>query len=210
MLGWLMAWLVHWLRQHWSETYFMDDFLGLGLIALANGVAQSVSAYAFLAVFAAAVTLRQTEHRLILPKRQGPDRMINDVSTSLSERSLHFNEQLERMSEVLLILLLGGSLFLNSWTYEAVLASLFVFLVARPAAVYLGLWGLNVKSRARRYMAWFGVRGIGSLYYLMYAIQHGLPEPLSLRILSITLIVVILSILVHGITVTPLMRRYVP
>ena len=49
------------------------------------------------------------------------------------------------------------------------------------------------------------MRGIGSLYYLMYAIQHGLPEPLALKLTQLTLIVVTLSIVLHGISVKPLM-----
>ena len=56
--------------------------------------------------------------------------------------------------------------------------------------------------------AWFGVRGIGSLYYLMYAIQYGLPETLALELIRLTLIVVALSILMHGISVKPLMSRF--
>ena len=55
---------------------------------------------------------------------------------------------------------------------------------------------------------WFGVRGIGSLYYLMYAIQHGLPEHLALELIKLTLIVVTLSIVVHGISVKPLMSHF--
>lgn len=58
--------------------------------------------------------------------------------------------------------------------------------------------------RTQRMIGWFGVRGIGSLYYLMFAIQHGLPEPLALQLIQMTLIVVTLSILVHGISVKPL------
>jgi NhaP-type Na+/H+ or K+/H+ antiporter len=52
------------------------------------------------------------------------------------------------------------------------------------------------------------VRGIGSVYYLMVAIEHGLPEWLALELIHLTLIVVTLSILVHGISVKPLMLRY--
>jgi NhaP-type Na+/H+ or K+/H+ antiporter len=57
-------------------------------------------------------------------------------------------------------------------------------------------------------VGWFGVRGIGSLYYLMYAIQHGLPEDLALELIQLTLIAVSLSILVHGTSVKPLMSRF--
>jgi NhaP-type Na+/H+ or K+/H+ antiporter len=52
------------------------------------------------------------------------------------------------------------------------------------------------------------VRGSGSLYYLMYAIQHGLPEDLALDLIQLTLIAVSLSILVHGTSVKPLMSRF--
>ncbi|MDO9465806.1 MAG: hypothetical protein Q7J36_00740 [Thiobacillus sp.] len=54
----------------------------------------------------------------------------------------------------------------------------------------------------------FGVRGIGSLYHLMYAIQQGLPEDLTLDLIQLSLIAVTRSILVHGTRVKPLMRRF--
>jgi len=207
VLGAGVARLVFTLRLRRRETRFMDDFLGLGLIALTNGLALAISAYAFLAVFAAAVALRQTEQHLMARHR---DRLPAEDrrAMSLADSSMHFNEQLERIGEVLLILLLGGSLFVNSWRWDAVLVAGFIFLVARPLGVYLGLIGTDVAAQTRHYMAWFGVRGIGSLYYLMYAISHGLEEELALQILSITLIVVTLSIIVHGLSVRPLMQRY--
>jgi len=207
VLGAGVARLVFSLRVHRRETRFMDDFLGLGLIALTNGLALAISAYAFLAVFAAAVALRQTEQHLMARHRHRVDPAARRA-LSLADSSMHFNEQLERIGEVLLILLLGGSLFVNSWTWDAVLVAVFIFVVARPLAVYTGLVGSDVSAQTRHYMAWFGVRGIGSLYYLMYAISHGLEQALALQILSITLIVVTLSIIVHGMSVRPLMQRY--
>ena len=125
-----------------------------------------------------------------------------------SEGSLVFKEHLERLSELVLILLLGGSLFLSSWSWNAVGLALFLFVVARPISVLIGLLGTNTTWRVRGMTGWFGVRGIGSLYYLMYAIQHGLPEPLALELIQLTLIVVTLSILLHGISVKPLMGRF--
>ena len=57
-------------------------------------------------------------------------------------------------------------------------------------------------------MAWFGIRGIGSLYYLLFAINHGLERGVAQQLLSVTLVVVVCSVVVHGVSVTPLMRRY--
>ena len=60
----------------------------------------------------------------------------------------------------------------------------------------------------RGLIGWFGVRGIGSLYYLMYVIQHGLPESLSLQLIQLTLVVITLSIVLHGASVKPLMSLF--
>jgi NhaP-type Na+/H+ or K+/H+ antiporter len=56
--------------------------------------------------------------------------------------------------------------------------------------------------------AWFGIRGVGSIYYLTYAIAHGLTGPSARALADATLVVVAASIVVHGVSVTPLMRRY--
>ena len=115
--------------------------------------------------------------------------------------------QWARLSELLLILLLGGMLFLNSWSWRATFLALFVFVIARPLSVVAGLINTRTPWKLKWLTGWFGVRGIGSLYYLMYAIQHGLPEDLALEMIHLTLIVVTLSILVHGVSVKPVMSR---
>jgi NhaP-type Na+/H+ or K+/H+ antiporter len=127
---------------------------------------------------------------------------------TISERSLVFKEHLERLSELVLVLLIGGALFVDSWSWRAVALALFLFVVVRPASVLVGLAGTRSTWRMRGMVGWFGVRGIGSLYYLMYAIQHGLPEPLAIELIQLTLITVTLSIFVHGTSVKPLMRRF--
>ena len=130
---------------------------------------------------------------------------LGHAPPSVSEGSLIFKEHLERLSEMVLVILIGGTLFLNSWTWAAVGLSLFLFLVARPVSVLIGLAGSTTAWKIRGLSAWFGVRGVGSLYYLMFAIQHGLPETLALQLIQLTLIVVALSIVLHGISVKPLL-----
>lgn len=194
-LGWKLRRVPH---QH----ALLDDFLGLGLIGVIYGLCVLVDAWGFLAVFFAAVALRQTELKLAKAAMPTADAQ---PPTTVSEGSLVFKEHLERLSEMVLIILVGGTLFLSSWTWQAVGFALFLFMVARPLSVLVGLWGSNTHWRIRGLAAWFGVRGVGSLYYLMYAIQHGLPEPLALQLIQLTLIVVTLSIVLHGISVKPLM-----
>ena len=188
------------LRHAYPASERFDDLIGLGLIGAVYGVAVLAHTWGFLAVFFAAVALRQTELRLA----GDGTAEIPQVSAS----SLVFKEHLERLSEILLVLLIGGTLFLDSWSWRAVGLALFLFLVARPLSVMGGLAGTRTPWPMRGMICWFGVRGIGSLYYLMYAIEHGLPERLALEFIHLTLIVVTLSILAHGVSVKPLMLRY--
>ncbi|HYP69166.1 MAG TPA: cation:proton antiporter, partial [Thiobacillaceae bacterium] len=132
----------------------------------------------------------------------------NESVPTVSGGSLVFKEHLERLSELMLVLLIGGTLFIDSWSWRAVACALFLFMVARPVSVLAGLLGSRTSWPIRSMVGWFGVRGIGSLYYLMYAVQHGLPEDLALELIRFTLIAVSLSILVHGTSVKPLMSRF--
>ena len=210
------------LRGEPPEHQLMDDFLGLGLIGVVYGLSVLVDAWGFLAVFFAAVALRQSEVKLAAAAADYPDRPQtggiepaaadaspdSEPTPTVSARSLIFKEHLERLSELMLILLLGGTLFLDSWSWRAVGLALFLFVVARPVSVLASLAGTRTSWPIRAMVGWFGVRGIGSLYYLMYAIQHGLPEDLALELIQLTLIAVALSILVHGTSVKPLMGLF--
>jgi len=211
------------LRRDPFKHELMDDFLGLGLIGVVYGVSALLHAWGFLAVFFAAVALRQTELKLArtptavrvgsasfdrpATAREAGTKLGREPEhpATVSEGSLVFKEHLERLSEVILILLIGGTLFLDSWNLKAVLLALFLFVVARPVSVLISLIGTHSSWRIKAMTGWFGVRGIG---YLMYAIQHGLPEALALELIQLTLIVVALSILLHGISVKPLMGRF--
>lgn len=210
------------LRGGSAENNLVYDFLGLGLIGVVYGLSVLVDAWGFLAVFFAAVALRQTEIGLVdasqgdrarlqaagrgaVDSKRFPD---SDRPPTVSKESLVFKEHLERLSEVVLILLIGGTLFQSSWNWRVASLALFLFAVARPISVLVGLLGTRTSRRMRAMTGWFGIRGIGSLYYLMYAIQRGLPEPLALELIQLTLIVVTLSIVAHGISVKPLMSRF--
>lgn len=212
--GWALARGVWRLCRHGLGGSLLHDFLALGLAGVVYGASQLIGALAFLAVFFAAVALRQTEMQLTggaaEPQRlRMPERAPAGLGLPprVTDRSLVFNEHLERLSEVVLILLLGGMLFVDSWSWYAVGTALFLFLTARPLGVFLASRRSRMPQRLCVLTGWFGVRGIGSLYYLMYAIHHGLPQELALELLHVTLVVVTLSILVHGTSVKPMLAR---
>ena len=220
--GALLAWLSWQLRGRDPKHAVLDDLVGLGLIALVYGVATWLQAWGFLAVFFAGVALRQTELRLAgAPADQQGLLQAEEVHAvsatqpqapsaplTVSGESLVFKEHLERLSELTLVLLLGGAITQAAWHWHSWAAALFLLLVARPASVMLGLAGSTTPLRLRGIAAWFGVRGIGSVYYLCYAINHGLPRALAIELSQITIVVVVLSIIAHGVSVTPVLNRY--
>jgi NhaP-type Na+/H+ or K+/H+ antiporter len=222
VLGTGVGRLVLFLRQSHREAIGLDEFLALGLIALAYGAALAAHAYGFLAVFAAGVALRRIEHTTSLDA--APDDVLRSAAAAptdeiatgpetapayMAQAVLGFNEQLERIAEVAVVVLLGALLSAHYLAWEALWFAPLLFLVIRPLAVSAALWGSQTSGLQRLLAAWFGIRGVGSLYYLMFAIEHGVSGPVAEQLTRLTLSVVAVSIVVHGISVTPLMRGYV-
>ena len=220
-LGTGLGRLLIYLRSQHKEAVGLEEFVTLGLIALSYGLALVVHAYGFLAVFAAGFSLRRIER-----KKSGEDAPgdvvleqsadeVDEIATApehapayLAQTVLSFNEQLERVAEVAMVLLLGVML---RWEYLSapVLATAALLLLGvRPLAVMLGLIGTKRSRAQTALVGWFGVRGVGSLYYLAFAIQHGLPAPLAEQLTAVTLVTVALSIVCHGVSVTPFMALY--
>ena len=224
VIGGMLTAHVGWkLRGMEDKHEVLDDLVGLGLIAVVYGFAVWVDTWGFLAVFFAGVALRHTEMKLAksagvkAEKLEGEDAQTKAATPApdgeaqpphiVSVEALVFKEHLERLSELMLVLLLGGMMVRGYWTWTAVGFAFFLFLVARPASVLIGLIGTRTSMRIRGISAWFGVRGIGSIYYLSYAIQHGLPTELARTMIQLTLVVITLSIVVHGTSVKPLLNR---
>ena len=126
----------------------------------------------------------------------------------MAQAALGFTEQLERIGEVAVVLLVGGMLTAGTITPAALWFVPILFLVVRPIAVAVGAPMGGAPRIQRRLTMWFGIRGIGSIYYLSYAIAHGLPEDVARQITALTLSTVALSAVLHGVSVTPLMKRY--
>ena len=78
----------------------------------------------------------------------------------------------------------------------------------RPLSVWLGVWGEARDTAPRRLLAWFGIRGIGSVYYAVYVASHDLRYSDAVELLSCVFTVVGASIVVHGVSASPLMELY--
>lgn len=217
--GTFLGRLVLYLRREHKEAFGLDEFLTLGLIAMVYGAALLLHTYGFLAVFAAGLALRALERRhsgveppeeiaamALASKKEEIATDPKRAPAFMAGALLGFNEQLERILEFGLVLLISAMLaprFVD-WDYLGFVAIL--FFIIRPAAVLVGCSRAGLKAPEYGLIAWLGIRGIGSIYYLMFAIQHSLPPDIAARLTSITLSVVAISIVVHGVSVLPLIR----
>jgi sodium/hydrogen antiporter len=125
----------------------------------------------------------------------------------LVAETISFGDTAERLLEVMLVVLVGVCLASN-WDPRAVPLALLLFLVIRPVATRVLLAGTPTTPAQRWLMGWFGIRGIGSLYYLSYALSHGLEGAAAVEVAGLTISVVALSILIHGMTARPVLARY--
>jgi NhaP-type Na+/H+ or K+/H+ antiporter len=211
LLATALARLVTYLRRKHEETQSLDDFLALGLVSMTYGVALWLKMSGFLAVFAAGIALRRRERRetqgLDLLEDENESRPLSETTSArMAHGILTFNEQIERLGEIVVVLVLGAMISTRTFAFRFLWLAAAIFFVIRPLSVALST---RASGRThRRLLAWFGIRGIGSLYYLVYVIRRGIPGPLAAQLASATLAVVTASILVHGITAAPLMIRY--
>jgi NhaP-type Na+/H+ or K+/H+ antiporter len=170
-----------------------EGFVALAATFLAYGVTEMIEGYGFIAVFVCAVTIRAAER------------------TNGYHRVLHsYVEQLERLLTVVILVLLGGAIargLLEGIGWAEVLVALAFLLVVRPVAGWLGLLRGKTGPRERIALSFFGIRGIGSLYYLSYALGKGRFADQAEWLWAFVGLVVALSIVIHGATTSPLMNR---
>ncbi|QAX85141.1 sodium:proton antiporter [Pseudomonas sp. DTU12.3] len=215
-----------------DSTLSPNDYLALSLIALAYVVADAIGGYGFLSVFAAGLGLRQVEVKSTGASQPPAEHLVQPVvghqnvepqhavhgNTEQMESGqvaagimmgdmLSFGGLVERAMEVFLVTLLGVVL-IEHWDWRALLVGGVLFCLIRPACIALMPWGTLLDRRQRGLIGWFGIRGIGSLFYLFYALNHGLSDTLATVCTDLTLSVVALSILLHGISTQPILARY--
>ncbi len=175
-----------------------DELIYLGAIALVYGLSLALHASAFLAVFACGATLL----------RQHPATRAEPEAIGLGKDLQAFGARCERLAEVLMVLLIGAALTRVSWSAEVLVFALGVVLLVRPASVLLGLPPKALPTMQRRLVAWFGIRGVGSLFYLAFVLERGVQGAAAQTVISACLACLAVSIALHGVSATPLMSWY--
>ena len=198
VMGIVVARAVQWvdrrLQRYKPVDDLIEDFVALATILITYALTQLVHGYGFAAVFVAGYVMQ----------RRNPD-----VEKSLSQ--LRFIARLEKLTEIAAILLLGTLLRfepLLRFAVPALLVAGLLLFVIRPLGAWLSMIGAPVPLATRWLFGWFGIRGVGSLYYLTYAFGHGLNGETGELIAWVTFATVVFSVLWHGVSATPLMKWY--
>ncbi|MEU9091608.1 cation:proton antiporter [Streptomyces sp. NPDC048428] len=187
-LGWLFF---HSLHVRLSQQ--TEGFTALGATFTAYGITELAHGYGFLAVFVAACTIRAAE------RNHGYHQVLHG-----------FSEQIERLLTAVLLFLLGGYLVadgLSVLSPRGALLAMALIVVVRPLAGAAAQVGLPSPRRERAVTALFGVRGIGSLFYLAYALGDGPFARYADELWAITTFTILASVLLHGATATPVISH---
>lgn len=192
VMGWMLGRVVF---ASEAKTQLSQSLMGieaLGGTLLIYGATELLNGYGFLAVFVAALVVRHRE------REAEYNQELHDVA-----------EMIEYVLMVVVVVLFGGAVasgLLDPLTVELIAVALALVFLVRPLAGAVGLLGFDRDWSERGAIAFFGIRGIGSFYYLAYGLNHALfPEPEVLW--ALVGCVVLISIVVHGITATPVVAR---
>ena len=192
--GWLIAEVATRLRERDLIAVELDGYAAIGAVLAIYGAAQVLDTYGFLAAFVGGIAFRRRER---------------DHEYA---RGVHAGgEVLERVLELATILFLGSLITIDGLGVPGVagwlLAPLLLLLV-RPLSCAVALLGSDLDPRERLWVGWFGVRGVGSLYYGAAVLQAGVLAAGEAETIMWTVVAVVaVSIVVHGVTGTPLTRR---
>jgi NhaP-type Na+/H+ or K+/H+ antiporter len=195
-LGWLSGKLLGHLTFRVSKgarlSKTQDGLVAIGITCLTYGLTELAHGYGFLAVFVAAVTLRNTERR-------------HSYHAELHD----FTEQIERLFMMVILVCFGaaiaeGTIF-QALNWHIVFVAFAIILILRPLAGFIGLAGSPHPIEEKAAIAFFGIRGLGSFYYLAYALGQVTFDKAETLWVTVSLVVLI-SVLLHGIAVTPALQ----
>lgn len=197
-----IVWIDKKIQRYRPTNAVMEDFVAISTILLTYSLTEFVNGYGFLAVFVAGLAVQRSYTNPHKPLAQ-----------------LEFIERLEKLLEVGIILILGTILLwqpMFDYAAQSLLVISMLFLVIRPVGVWISTIGKRSLNSPRRRLntgtrllfGWFGIRGIGSLYYLAYSLGKALKGESAEQIAWITYTTIVVSVIIHGISATPLMNWY--
>lgn len=198
-----ILWLDRRLQSKRAVEEILKDFMTFSIILLTYSLTELVNGYGFVAVFVAGLVLHNSYQR--------QSHRDNSAAREIHLSQLEFIEQIEKLLEIVTILIVGSILLVEpmiKYAGQSALIAGLLFLVIRPLCVWLSMQGSRLPTATLWLISWFGIRGVGSLYYLTYAMGEGLKGETAEQIAWITLTTIVFSVILHGISATPLIKWY--
>ncbi len=191
LVGRLLVFLLFQLPQKTSFPKAEGAFVSLSTTLVSYGVTELAYGYGFLAVFVTAITMSSFE-------------VENMYHTEMHD----FVHQLEHILLVVLLMVFGGSLvhgLLDHLTWNGALIGLAFLFIIRPIAALIGLTGVKVPIHEKLAISFIGIRGIGSFFYLSFALDK-IDFADANELWSIVGFIVMVSIILHGVSASRVMR----
>lgn len=190
-MGKLLAFLVIYLPEKKNFVVISDGFVGVAVTLMVYGLTELIHGYGFIAVFITAIALRNSEmdHKY--------------------HKKLHsFTDQVEKILVAIVLLLLGGAAvsgILNALTWPWALFGLSLLLVIRPLTAAVSMLGVPYHLNEKLAISFFGIRGIGSFFYLAFALSQTRFAHKE-ELWAVVCFIVLSSILLHGLSATTVIR----
>lgn len=191
VLGRLAGYMVFRAAEKYRFLETNDGFLAIALTFIVYGITELTHGYGFIAVFISAITFRHFEKN-------------SDYHNNLHD----FTDQAERLLIAILLIFFGGALvngILTPLTMQMAAFSLLFLLVIRPLAAYISMLGVNLHPKKKIAVSFFGIRGMGSVFYLAFAFVNA-PFPYKEEIWATVAFTILISVFIHGLTANPVMR----
>ena len=187
VIGFLYSYFIH---RHDSDntSKILSGFIAVALTFFSYGIAEVAHGYGFISVFTTGIFIQYYQ--------------ANRAADRAESQMLEFVEETEKMLVVLWAIFFGGSLLSGILLYtdlKGIIFSLVIVLVLRPIFGYLAMLTTNFSTAKKWAISFFGVRGIGSFFYLSFALLHGDFKEYN-QLFGIVTYVVLFSIVIHGFT----------
>ncbi len=203
VVGVLVGIIIGFLYSYFTKKLSNDNgrkihqaFVAISLTLISYGLAEILNSYGFLSVFFAGLFAHYHQHQ-------------KNVSTE-SEPSLGFIDNIEKFLIIFWIIFFGGSVMAGILDFITTTSLLFCFglvLILRPLLGYISFYKTDLTPKKKLAISFFGIRGIGSVFYLSYAIKHGNFQDAN-QLYSIVALVILISIILHGFTAKRMINAF--
>ena len=192
IIGRALAYLIFYIPEKKKFIVIKDGFVAIATTLLVYGLTELFNGYGFIAVFVSAITLR------------------NSHMTHRFHKNLHeFTDQIEKILVAIVLLLFGGSLvngILEHLTLKMALFGIAFLFIIRPLTSLIALIGTKLHIKEKMAISFFGIRGIGSFFYLAFALSTTYFS-FANELWSLVSFIVLISIIIHGITASSVMKK---